>query len=166
MLRYDEDMKMINLSLLLLVLMILPVNAAALTCQPTAPDELGPFYTPDAPLRSVVGKGYVMTATVKSATDCRPVAGARVEFWMAGPEGEYSDSFRATMYSDASGNLRFESHFPPAYFNRPPHIHIRISAPGFLTLVTQHYPKQGQTAVSFDIVLTPVPKKTMKGVSP
>jgi protocatechuate 3,4-dioxygenase beta subunit len=166
LLGYDEDMKMSNLNLLLLILIIIPVNAGALTCQPTAPDDLGPFYTPDAPLRSGVGTGYTMTVTVRSATDCSPVTDARVEFWMAGPGGEYSDSFRATMYSDASGNLRFESHFPPAYYNRPPHIHLRVSAPGFLSLVTQHYPKQGQTAVSFDIVLRPAPNKTKKNVSP
>lgn len=159
-------MKMIHLNLFLLILMTVPVNAEVLTCQPTASDDLGPFYTPDAPLRSGVGVGYVMTITVRSAADCRPVSGAQVEFWMAGPGGEYRDSFRATTYSDASGTLLFESHSPPAYYNRPPHIHIRVSAPGFLSLVTQHYPKQSQTAASFDIVLRPAPKKTMKGVTP
>jgi protocatechuate 3,4-dioxygenase beta subunit len=44
---------------------------------------------------------------------------------------------------------------PVVYGGRPPHIHVRVFAPGFQTLVTQHYPTAGQTEATFDLVLLP-----------
>lgn len=120
---------------------------------PTPPDMLGPFYKPDAPMRSSVGKGYVLTGTVRSSKDCSPIANARIEFWLTGPEGQYGDAYRATMYSDKSGEYRFESNTPKPYFGRPPHVHIRVSAVGYQTLVTQHYPATGSSQAEFDLVL-------------
>lgn len=124
-------------------------------CRPTPEDALGPFYTPNAPVRASVGKGYVLQGVVKSAKDCAPLAGARIEFWLAGPGGDYDDAHRATVMTDKSGTYRFESNFPPKYSFRPPHIHLKVTAPGFRTLVTQHYPKEGQTQGTFDLVLVP-----------
>jgi protocatechuate 3,4-dioxygenase beta subunit len=124
-------------------------------CRPTEPDALGPFYKQGAPVRSSVGKGYALSGVVRSAADCSPVGKARIEFWLAGPDGEYGDDYRATVVADGSGGYRFESHFPPPYYGRPSHIHIRVSADGFRTLVTQHYPVKGQTQAAFDLVLVP-----------
>jgi protocatechuate 3,4-dioxygenase beta subunit len=122
-------------------------------CIPTAEDVLGPFYQPDAPIRSSVGKGYTLSGTVLSAADCSPVTGARIELWLAGPNGNYDDAHRATLYPDEKGRYSFESNFPPPYSSRPPHIHVRVTASGYKTLVTQHYPKQGETNAKFDLVL-------------
>jgi len=141
--------------IILCLIIVLSGTAHGLTCKPTEADALGPFYKPDAPVRSLVGKGYVLTGTVRSAADCRPIPGSRIELWMAGPEGEYADAYRATLFSDRSGAFRFESHIPPAYYGRPQHIHLRISAAGFRTLVTQHYPEKGRTAAVFDLVIMP-----------
>lgn len=124
-------------------------------CKPTPPDALGPFYKPEAPVRASVGKGYLLGGTVKSSKTCLPISGARIEFWLAGPDGSYDDAHRATVVADDSGAYRFESNFPPSYANRPPHIHLRVSAEGFKTLVTQHYPQRGQSQASFDLVLQP-----------
>lgn len=124
-------------------------------CPPTESDALGPFYKPDAPVRDSVGKGYVLRGMVKSAEMCLPIPEARLEFWLAGPDGRYDDNHRATVFSDASGAYRFESNFPPRYSFRPPHIHLRVTAPGFQPLVTQHYPKAGDTEGEFDLVLRP-----------
>ncbi len=44
-------------------------------CQPTAYDEIGPFYRPNAPVRATVGKGYLLKGTVRSGTGCRPLLG-------------------------------------------------------------------------------------------
>jgi protocatechuate 3,4-dioxygenase beta subunit len=44
-----------------------------------------------------------------------------------------------------------ESNFPPGYSGRPPHIHIRISANGFRSLATQHYPEIDQKAAPSQI---------------
>lgn len=124
-------------------------------CRPTPPDQLGPFYTPNAPERAVVGRGYVLTGVVRSSRDCSALRAAMIELWLAGPDGSYEDEFRATVRADQKGAYRFESNAPPPYFGRPPHIHIRVSATGFRTLVTQHYPAPGAKDAVFDLVLLP-----------
>lgn len=115
---------------------------------------LGPYYTPGAPLRDQVGSGYLLTGVVRSGIDCSPVPGAQLDFWMAGPQGEYGDDWRAVLFSAADGSYRFQSHAPPGYSGRPPHIHILVSAAGFETLVTQHYPTPGSSEAVFDLVLS------------
>ncbi len=124
-------------------------------CEPTPPDQEGPFYVPGAPVRSSVGEGHVLSGVARSSDGCAPIAGAQIEFWMAGPDGVYTDDYRATLFADATGGYRFESDFPPPYTGRPPHIHIRISAEGFETLITQYYPTEGQMEGIFDLVLIP-----------
>ena len=124
-------------------------------CAPTRPDALGPFYVPNAPMRDSVGSGYVLSGTVRAAGSCAPIPEAQVEFWLANPSGVYDDDHRATMLAGPEGEYRFESHPPPPYTGRPPHIHIRVSAPGYRTLVTQQYPQPGETEATFDLVLIP-----------
>ena len=141
----------------LLVLIAGQLSAAAdYRCHPTPPDIKGPFYKPGAPLRSLVGKGYVLTGTVKSARDCAPIPKANIELWLTNPEGDYDDSHRATVISDDAGSYRFESNPPLDYGFRPPHIHLRITAEGFKPLVTQHYPEEGRASAEFDLVLIPM----------
>jgi protocatechuate 3,4-dioxygenase beta subunit len=124
-------------------------------CTPTAGDEMGPFYRPDAPFRTSVGSGYLLIGTVKSAADCSPVANARIELWMTGPDGRYGDAWRATLFSAENGTYYFTSHPPTEFGSRRPHIHIRATAPGFLPLVTQHYPPEAAGEGLFDLVLIP-----------
>jgi protocatechuate 3,4-dioxygenase beta subunit len=126
-----------------------------LSCEPTPRDALGPFYKPDAPIRESVGEGYQLSGAVLSAENCLGITGAQVELWMAGPDGEYRDEYRATVYSDDQGEYRLESHFPPPYQSRPSHIHIRVTAPGFQELVTQHYPVAGEDQAIFNLVIVP-----------
>lgn len=133
-----------------------PLRVSAETCEPTRPDMLGPFYKPNAPERSSVGKGYVLKGVVKSSRDCSPIERAQVEFWLVGPGGGYDDDHRATVFSEKSGAYRFESNFPSGYFGRPEHIHIRVSAQGYKILITQHYPLMGTKQGTFDLVLIPV----------
>jgi protocatechuate 3,4-dioxygenase beta subunit len=78
-----------------------------------------------------------------------------IELWLAGPEGAYADEYRATVITDENGAYRFESHPPPPYSGRPSHIHIRVTAPGYQELVTQHYPQSGLTGAVFDLVIQP-----------
>ena len=124
-------------------------------CAPTVPDALGPFYKPKAPLRNSVGKGYALSGRVMSSKDCSPIKHARIELWMAGSDGEYKDDFRATLLVNESGKYQFESHPPPSYLSRAPHIHMRVTADGFKTLITQHYPEKGRHSGEFDLVLIP-----------
>jgi len=120
---------------------------------------LGRSYVPGAPVRSSVGPGHVLRGAVRSGADCAPIVGAQIEFWLAGPNGQYDDDHRATMFADASGAYRFESNFPPSYSGRAPHIHVRVSSDGYETLVTQYYPADGQAEGTFDLVLIPANTK-------
>jgi catechol 1,2-dioxygenase len=122
-------------------------------CKPTQPDMLGPFYEPGAPVRASVGSGYVHSGAVQAANECRPICKARIEFWLANPRGDYDDAHRATVFAGERGRYRLESNVPVSYGGRPPHIHVRVRAPGYEELVTQHYPQRGQRKANFDLVL-------------
>jgi protocatechuate 3,4-dioxygenase beta subunit len=126
---------------------------AAPKCRPTPPDALGPFYEPGAPVRSSVGTGYVLSGRVLAARTCRAIPRARIEFWLANPQGEYDDAHRATIFASRRGAYRFQSNKPPSYESRPPHIHIRVTARGYRTLVTQHYPRASRVSAVFNLVL-------------
>jgi protocatechuate 3,4-dioxygenase beta subunit len=130
-------------------------NAADQTCQPTPPDQLGPMYKAGAPMRTKVGTGHVLQGVVRSSRTCQPLPEALIEIWLAGPHGRYDDAYRASIIADDAGRYRFESHVPGGYFGRPPHIHMRVSAANHRVLVTQHYPQQGQTQATLDLVLQP-----------
>lgn len=130
-------------------------NKQTYQCEPTPEDEMGPFYRPGAPERHQVGTGYLLQGTVKSANDCSRIPDAKVELWMTGPDGRYGDAWRATLYSADNGNYYFKSHSATNYASRPPHIHIKVSAAGYETLITQHYPIQDAGIGMFDLVLIP-----------
>jgi protocatechuate 3,4-dioxygenase beta subunit len=122
-------------------------------CKPTQPDMLGPFYEPGAPVRTSVGSGYVLSGAVLAAEACKPIPNARIEFWLANRRGDYDDAHRATVFAGERGRYRFQSNVPVSYGGRPPHIHVRVRAPGYGELVTQHYPERGQRKANFDLVL-------------
>ena len=155
-------MKNIGLPLLtLLLISTLLVSSANATpkflCAPTPVEMDGPFYRAGAPQRNSIGTGYLLFGEVKSAVDCAPIAGARVETWMTGPDGRYDDRWRATLFSRQDGRYYLQSHFPPPYGSRPPHIHLLVNAPGFVELITQHYPLAGSGEALFDLILIPLP---------
>jgi protocatechuate 3,4-dioxygenase beta subunit len=95
----------------------------------------------------------VLRGTVRSAATCRPIPGARIEFWQAGPDGNYGDAWRATVYADKRGRYRLETAPPPPYARRPAHIHILVDMRGYAGLITQHYPKAGKKRGTFDLVM-------------
>jgi catechol 1,2-dioxygenase len=114
---------------------------------------LGLFYEPGAPVRTSVGSGYVLSGTVLAAEECKSIPNAHIEFWLANLRGEYDDAHRATVIAGEKGRYRFESNVPVSYGGRPPHIHVRVRAPGYEELVTQRYPERGQRKANFDVVL-------------
>ena len=114
---------------------------------------LGPFYTPNAPERSRTGQGLIVAGRVLSAPACVPLPGARLEWWSANGRGDYDDEHRATQVTDSAGRYRYETDFPGKYPGRPLHLHLRVSAPGYRTLVTQVYPNPGDTTLDVDVVL-------------
>jgi protocatechuate 3,4-dioxygenase beta subunit len=118
------------------------------SCKPTLDDGVSPSYKPDAPERTVVGQGHVVTGVVLSSVDCQPIANAKLEFWPEETGLGHPDSARATFYTDQNGRYRFEC-------NLPDHIHMRISADGYHTIGVNSYHPEGQAAGTFDIVLEP-----------
>jgi protocatechuate 3,4-dioxygenase beta subunit len=124
-------------------------------CAPTPPDAEGPFFKPDAPERSSIGRGLLVAGTVRTAGSCAPIPGARIEWWQANARGQYDDLHRASQMADVGGRYRFETSVPGVYPGRPRHLHVKVSAPGHRTLTTQLYPKAGQAEILFDFVLRP-----------
>jgi protocatechuate 3,4-dioxygenase beta subunit len=125
------------------------------SCKATRPDALGPFYKADAPERARTGSGFVVTGAVRSVSGCQALPSARLEWWSADARGDYDDAHRATQRTDTEGRFRYETDFPGKYPGRPPHVHVRITAPGHRTLVTQLYPTPGQQDIAADFVLVP-----------
>ena len=153
------------LSASLAVLLTLPPgngSALAAGCPPTPWDEIGPFYRPNAPVRSSIGKGYLLTGTVRSSVGCSAIPKARIEVWHTGPSGNYDDAHRATLFADQQGRYRLETSVPPAYGRRPSHIHLLVDAMGFEGVITQHYPAPGAKKASLDLVLVPESKDEPK----
>ena len=66
----------------------LTASGESTACQPTRNDGAGPFQQSglSAPRRAKIGAGHVLLGRVLG-TDCKPVAGALVVLWQAGPNG-------------------------------------------------------------------------------
>ncbi len=143
-----------------------PATEAVVSCEPTQPDAEGPFYVPNAPERTSVGQGFSLSGVVRSSVDCVPLPTAQIEVWLAGPDGAYGDAYRATLFAGEAGAYQFESHVPPPYSGRPPHLHLRVTAAGHQPLVTQYYPAPGETEGTFDLVLLPEAEGTAGSASP
>ena len=95
----------------------------------------------------------MLEGVVRSYPSCLPLAGAKIEFWMTGPSGQYDAQHRGIILANDEGYYRLETDFPPPYSGRPPHVHFMISAPGHERLITQHYPVPGTRHAVFDLVL-------------
>jgi catechol 1,2-dioxygenase len=121
----------------------------------TTTDILGPFYRPDAPLRTdlrivnAAGQKIVLSGQVKHK-DCKtPLKNACVELWHCDSAGVYDNespafNYRAKAYCDDKGNYSFKTILPVPYdvgngHYRPAHFHMMISAEGYQALITQLY---------------------------
>ena len=147
-------MTRVVLTLVLVITVWTSALAQERSCTPTAPDMLGPFYKPNAPERARTGTGILVTGVVRSAKGCAALPGARVEWWSADERGEYRDDLRATQQTDADGRFTYETVSPGRYPGRPPHLHVRITAPRHKPLVTQLYPQPTQHSITTDFILT------------
>ena len=166
--------------LVLLLLSCLPLVALGQPqCSTPTPEDIeGPFYKAGAPARASLAEPgskaekLVLTGVVRSA-DCKPLAGATLDFWHADASGAYDNRgyrYRGIVTSDAQGRYRLETNLPPPYSGRPRHIHVRLQRPGGKILTTQLYfpgesrgadrdlvvkmeRRQGDLNASFDFVL-------------
>lgn len=125
-----------------------PATSSRVAHEPTVDDGLSPSYEPNAPVRSVVGRGHVLTGTVVSSRDGRPIAHAKLELWPEYAGSGHPAEARATVFTDRSGGYRYEC-------DPPEHIHMRISAPQYVTIGQNSYHPAGAPRGEFDIVLQP-----------
>jgi protocatechuate 3,4-dioxygenase beta subunit len=120
----------------------------------TTNDILGPFYRPDAPLRSdltfngLKGNRIVVKGKVLKADCTTPIKNALVEIWHCDTEGEYDNTskdfrLRGALETNEKGEYAFKTILPGKYLNgelyRPAHIHFRVTAKGSRELVSQIY---------------------------
>lgn len=124
---------------------------------PTKKSQLGPFYRAGAPFRAKVtppfepGTVLIVSGRVWAYDNKKPLSRAVLDVWHVDVHGEYSsgkhddkDGFknRARLITSESGYYEFEAIHPIAYepnpgFWRSPHIHYKITHPGYKTLVTE-----------------------------
>jgi protocatechuate 3,4-dioxygenase beta subunit len=136
---------------------IVTLPARAQQCRVTPRDQLGPFYSRNAPeLNDLCTSGsggkarLIVSGRVLGMPECKPLAGALVEVWHADANGDYSGFtsgktddpaclLRASLKTDSDGRYSFSTVVPAEYPGRPPHIHYRVSNAGHAALVTQLY---------------------------
>ena len=124
---------------------------AGASCAATRPDIEGPFFAPSSPERGnlrdpdLAGTSLVVTGRVLDA-DCRPIAGAVLDFWQADADGVYDNvgfRLRGHQRTDADGRYLLETIVPGHYLNgsqyRPAHLHVKLAAPARPLLTTQLY---------------------------
>jgi protocatechuate 3,4-dioxygenase beta subunit len=122
--------------------------------EPTPADAEGPFYP--VHLLRVIGREQAargqLTYLHGSVLDRegRRIDGARVEIWQCdhdgvyhhpGDEGTPDANFQGfgAMVTDREGAYHFRTLRPVPYTGRTPHVHFRVTAPGFDRLTTQLY---------------------------
>lgn len=79
-------------------------------------------YIPDAPQGEDLGDGFIIQGLVRSADDCRPLPGVRIQIWLATRTGSESDN-RTSVLTDAQGRYRVETAPTVAQFGEP-NIHV------------------------------------------
>jgi protocatechuate 3,4-dioxygenase beta subunit len=108
-------------------------------------------------------------------SDCRPVEGVNVEIWQACASGKYNSprdpnparldpnfKYWAETFTNQNGEYMFKTIRPGAYpaaanWDRPPHIHVRVSKLGYGELVTQMYFK-GEPLNDVDDIILDLPR--------
>lgn len=133
----------------------LTASGTSTACQPTRSDGAGPFQQSgvSAPRRAKIGTGHVLQGRVLR-TDCKPVAGALIVLWQAGPNG-YRPRGRGSVRTDRSGRFRFEGPVPASY-GGVPHIHVAVFHPAHEDLLTRYVVRRGSKTGRITLVLTPL----------
>lgn len=130
---------------------------------PTTTDILGPFYRPNAPMRSNLvpsnSSGILLNlgGTIFKEDGKTPLKNALVEIWHCDDHEHYDNDsddymFRGAQRSDGNGKYSFHTIMPVPYKAvpddesswRPAHVHMRVSVPNQQDLITQLYFKGGK----------------------
>jgi hydroxyquinol 1,2-dioxygenase len=140
---------------------------------------------PDGATIALDGKGEPLHVTARvAALDGTPLRGALAEVWQANADGLYENqqpdlqpefNLRGRFRTDAAGRFSFATIRPGGYalpadgpvgrlltglgyrLDRPAHLHLRLSAPGFRTLVT-HVFDRADPAIARDALFCVKPE--------
>jgi protocatechuate 3,4-dioxygenase beta subunit len=138
---------------------------APIDCVPgalTPAQTEGPYYTANPPETNslfqpgMAGTKILLTGYVLDE-QCRPIPGARVDFWQADAAGQYDNqgyTLRGYQITDAEGRYAMETVIPGEYPGRTPHIHVKVTPPGGQTLTSQLY-LPGAVANTTDRIFSP-----------
>jgi len=115
--------------------------------QPTPAQTEGPYFKPGSPARtSLLEPGMAGTRLALSgrvlSRDCRPIAGARLDFWQADASGTYDNAgyrLRGNQTTGSDGRFALVTVVPGEYPGRTEHIHVKVQHAGTGTLTTQLY---------------------------
>jgi protocatechuate 3,4-dioxygenase beta subunit len=131
-----------------------PARAAPGACRATPSDPAGPFERTGspAPRRAKIGVGHVLVGRVLRSGDCKPLRGAIVEFWQAGPNG-YTSRGRGSVVTDRFGRFRFEGPVPASESGFEPHIHILVEHAGYDDLLVRYVVPTGERVGRITLVL-------------
>ena len=149
---------------------------------PTPHQVAGPFYPGDDAFSiredlaaGALGVPVFLTGSVRDQLGL-PVVDASVRLWQACATGRYDDSrdpnpapidpnfgYHGMAVTGAGGHFSFRTVMPGEYkdtetWTRPPHLHFRVSAPGFETLTTQMY-FAGNSLNEADLILEKTPRE-------
>lgn len=115
--------------------------------EPTVAQTEGPFFKPSSPERielieaGMAGQPIELVGFVLSR-NCKPIAGALLDFWQADGKGNYDNSgfrLRGHQFTDADGRFRLKTVVPGVYPGRTRHIHVKVQPRGGRVLTTQLY---------------------------
>jgi protocatechuate 3,4-dioxygenase beta subunit len=115
--------------------------------EPTLAQTEGPFFKPSSPERIELIEGGMAGQPIELVgfvltRNCKPVAGALLDFWQADDKGSYDNSgfrLRGHQFTDADGRFRLRTVVPGAYVGRTRHIHVKVQPSGGRVLTTQLY---------------------------
>lgn len=119
--------------------------------EPTPSSTAGPYYKEDSPERRSIAEGQESERLIVEGyvlnTDCEPVAGAWIDFWQAGADGNYDlegYNLRGHQYTNDRGRYRLETVMPTGYSGRTPHIHVKVREGGDSPILTTQLYFPGQ----------------------
>jgi catechol 1,2-dioxygenase len=121
----------------------------------TTTDIIGPFYRPNAPLKTNFiipgdpGVPVELSGVVRHGDCMTPYNKAKIELWHCANSGLYDNDseeyrYRGTTFTDEEGRYLFNTILPVPYNAaggpmRPAHFHLMITAAGYQPLITQLY---------------------------
>ncbi len=122
-------------------------------CDETKENPEGPFYSAGAPWRdTLLDAGMAGTLlTIRGhirgvGLGCEPIQNASLDVWQADSVGRYDRRgfvLRGRIATKSDGSYELRTIVPGYYLDggkyRPSHIHVKVTAPGYITLVTQLY---------------------------